>query len=79
MCPRTSTCLKVRQRHPVEKCEAYITDVGGSDGAEELDTVLQQVLFPHLKDVNELRAVTTYTFVSSGILGTCRESEQYQQ
>jgi hypothetical protein len=61
------------------KFAAYIAHVGRSDGAEELDTVLQQVLFPHLKDVDELRAVTACTFVSSGILGTCSQSDQYRQ
>jgi hypothetical protein len=79
MCPRTSTRLKVSQYHQVENFGTYIAHVGGSDGTEELDAVLQQVLFPHLKDVDELWAVTTYTFVSSSILGTCRESERYQQ
>jgi hypothetical protein len=75
MCPRTSTCLKVSQCRQVENSEAYITHVGRSDGAEELDAVLQQVLLPHLKDVDELRTVTTCTFVSSAILFSCNKEE----
>jgi hypothetical protein len=55
------------------KFAAYIAHVGRSDGTEELDAVLQQILFPHLKDVDELRTVTTCKFVSSAILFSCRK------